>query len=35
VDVEIFTNRVLNANPVTIQNLKNMATDIPRAAAGI
>ena len=34
-DVEIFTHRVLNANPVTIQNLKNMAADISRAAAGI
>ena len=33
--VEIFTNRVLNANPVTIQNLRNMAGDISRAAGGI
>ena len=33
--VEMFTNRVLNANPVTMQNLRNMAGDISRAAAGI
>ncbi len=33
--VEMFTNRVLNANPVTMQNLRNMAGDINRAAAGI
>jgi maleate isomerase len=33
--VEVFTNRVLNANPVTMQNLKNMAGDISRAAGGI
>jgi maleate isomerase len=33
--VEVFTNRVLNANPVTIQNLRNMAGDISRAAGGI
>jgi maleate isomerase len=33
--VEIFTNRVLNANPVTMQNLRNMAGDISRAAGGI
>jgi maleate isomerase len=33
--VEIFTNRVLNANPVTLQNLRNMSNDISRAAAGI
>jgi len=33
--IEIFTNRVLNANPVTIQNLRKMAGDISRAAAGI
>lgn len=33
--VEIFTNRVLNANPVTMENLRNMAGDISRAAAGI
>ena len=33
--VEVFTNRVLNANPVTMQNLKNMAGDISRAASGI
>ncbi len=34
-DVEVFTNRVLNANPVTMQNLRNMAGDISRAAGGI
>ena len=33
--VEVFTNRVLNANPVTLQNLRNMASDISRAAGGI
>lgn len=33
--VEMFTNRVLNSNPVTMQNLRNMAGDISRAAAGI
>ena len=33
--VELFTNRVLNANPVTLQNLRNMAGDISRAAGGI
>jgi maleate isomerase len=33
--VELFTNRVLNANPVTMQNLRNMAGDICRAAGGI
>ena len=33
--VEVFTNRVLNANPVTLQNLRNMAGDISRAAEGI
>ncbi len=33
--VEMFTNRVLNANPVTMQNLRNMAGDISRTAAGI
>ena len=33
--VEIFTSRILNANPVTIPNLKAMAGDIPRAAATI
>jgi len=35
VGVEVFTNRVLNANPVTLQNLRNMAGDISRAAGGI
>lgn len=34
-DVEIFTNRVLNANPLTVENLRNMASDISRAAGGI
>lgn len=34
-DVEIFTNRVVNANPLTLQNLRNMTDDISRAAAGI
>lgn len=34
-DIEMFTNRVLNANPVTMENLRNMAGDISRAAAGI
>ena len=33
--VEVFTNRVLNANPVNLQNLRNMAEDISRTAAGI
>lgn len=33
--VDLFTNRVLNANPVTIQNLQAMRGDITRAAAGI
>ena len=33
--VEVFTNRVLNANPVTIENLRAMSGDITRAAAGI
>ena len=33
--VEMFTNRVLNANPVTIENLRSMSGDITRAAAGI
>jgi maleate isomerase len=33
--VEVFTNRVLNANPVNLQNLRNMAGDISRAAGGI
>ena len=33
--VEMFTNRVLNANPVTMENLRNMAGDISRTAAGI
>ncbi|MGR3984816.1 MAG: aspartate/glutamate racemase family protein [Gammaproteobacteria bacterium] len=33
--VEIFTNRVANQNPTTVENLRAMAPDITRAAAGI
>jgi maleate isomerase len=33
--VELFTNRVANTNPVTVANLRAMAPDITRAAAGI
>jgi maleate isomerase len=33
--VEIFTNRIENANPCTIDNLRAMAGDITRAAHGI
>ena len=33
--VEIFTNRVHNRNPTTVENLKAMAPDIARAAGGI
>lgn len=33
--IEIFTNRVTNANPTTIENLRAMAGDISRAACGI
>lgn len=33
--VEIFTNRITNANPVTLDNLRAMAGDITRAAGGI
>lgn len=33
--VEIFTNRVLNANPVTLETLRAMAPDLTRAAGGI
>ena len=33
--VEVFTNRVYNRNPVTVENLKAMAADITRAAGGI
>ncbi|MDD9885023.1 MAG: Asp/Glu racemase [Gammaproteobacteria bacterium] len=33
--VEILTNRVLNRNPLTADNLRAMAADISRAAAGI
>jgi len=31
----LFTNRVLNANPLTIENLRAMSGDITRAATGI
>ena len=34
-DVQVFTNRVLNANPLTLENLQAMSHDISRAAAGI
>jgi maleate isomerase len=33
--VEIFTNRIANANPVTLDNLRAMAGDVTRAARGI
>ena len=33
--VDMFTNRVLNANPITIENLRAMSGDITRAASGI
>ncbi|MGI9425134.1 MAG: maleate cis-trans isomerase family protein [Hyphomicrobiaceae bacterium] len=33
--VDMFTNRVLNANPVTLENLRAMSGDITRAAQGI
>lgn len=33
--VDLFTNRVMNANPVTLENLCAMSGDITRAAAGI
>jgi len=33
--VDMFTNRVLNANPITIENLRAMSGDITRAAEGI
>ena len=33
--VEMYTNRVMNANPTTIENLRAMGPDIGRAAAGI
>ena len=33
--VDLFTNRVLNANPLTIENLRTMAGDITRAATGV
>ena len=34
-DVEIFTNRVAYANPLTLENLRAMAGDIGRATANI
>lgn len=33
--VDMFTNRVMNANPVTLENLRAMSGDISRAAAGL
>jgi len=33
--LEIFTNRIKNANPTTIENLRAMAGDVTRAAEGI
>lgn len=33
--VEVFTNRVENANPVTLETLRAMAPDLTRAARGI
>lgn len=33
--VELFTNRVLNANPLTLENLRAMSGDITRAASGL
>ena len=33
--VELYTNRVANVNPTTVENLRNMAPDIGRAASGI
>lgn len=33
--VDLFTNRVLNANPLTIESLRATTGDITRAAAGI
>ena len=33
--VGVFTNRVLNANPLTLENLRAMRGDIARAAGGI
>ncbi|MEQ8288027.1 Asp/Glu racemase [Thalassospira sp.] len=31
-DVRLFTTRIENANPVTVENLRSMAADLPRAA---
>ena len=31
-DVGLFTTRIENANPVTVENLRTMADDLPRAA---
>ena len=33
--MEVYTNRVLNANPLTLENLRAMTGDIQRAAKGI
>ena len=33
--VDLFTNRVMNANPLTIENLRAMSGDITRAARGL
>jgi len=33
--VDLFTNRILNTNPLTIENLRAMSDDITRAATGI
>lgn len=33
--VDLFTNRVMNANPLTVENLRAMTGDIARAAQGI
>ena len=33
--VELYTNRVANANPTTVENLRAMMPDIGRAAAGL
>lgn len=35
VGVEVLTNRVLNANPISLESLRAMAPDIARAGAGI
>ena len=33
--VDVFTNRVMNKNPLTLENLREMSMDLSRAAAGI